>query len=278
MYVVFVEEHASTPAIPTANTGANPEYRFLFMYLKPTASTEQRNAIGIGSAIRSRFIVMRESTRPGAYDRGLSTEERAAEQRDRIIAAAASLYSEKGYYDTGIADIVAQAHVSKRTVYAHFRDLGELRFAVYERAVSRTFVELTEIAQDKTAPDRLKAGLTLMFDMIKTSPKLGRVVVAEFRLPEPRNIALRRQIISLFVGILMEGTKEDHLDGRVPHPPDELTMFALVGAIEGLALKFLDEEDQQNSQTRKPEAMDIDRAVPVLLHVFRSVYPWRPPA
>jgi AcrR family transcriptional regulator len=201
-----------------------------------------------------------------SYDRSMSADERGAEQRARIIRAATELYGERGYHETRVDDVVARARVSRRTLYAHFRDLVELRFAVYEGAMSRTLLQLGILAQDESQPDRLASVLTAMFEFIASEPNLSRAVASEFRSTEPRNLALRNQVLAFFVGILMEGTLADHRDGRVPHPPEELTVYALVGAIEGLVYRFLDRGDVE----------DASKAVPVALHVYRSVYPWRP--
>ncbi len=200
------------------------------------------------------------------YDRDLSAAERAAEQRERIVVAAAELYGERGYYDTRVEDVVDRARVSRRTIYVHFKDLEELRFVVFERAVGATLVSLGELAQDRTAPDRLRSVLTRMFEHVANNRHLARVVAYELRLPAPRNIALRKQVLALFAGILMEGTAEDHADGRVPTAPDLLTIYGLLGSFEGLANHLLDGEGP----------VDVERAVVTALHVYRSVYPWRP--
>lgn len=197
-----------------------------------------------------------------------SPDERGREQRERIIAAATASYVEKGYYETGIADVIDRARMSRRTLYSHFRDLNEVRFAVYETAVSKTFVKLAEVAQDPTPSDRLQTVLRFLFDTIVEQPHLARVVATEFRLPEQRNIEVRKQVLALFVGILFEGTAADAAEGRVPHPPDELMLFAFVGAVEGMAFKMIDDV----------ASITPERAVSVLLHMYRSVYPWRPRA
>lgn len=211
---------------------------------------------------------MTDDTRPrrGTYDRSLSADERAAEQRDRIIDAATMLYGEKGYYETRLEDIVSRAQVSRRTVYAHFRDLEELRFAVYERAMSRTLLNVGQLAQDTTPADRLATVLTAMFKSIADNPQLSRAVVYEFRLPEPRNVALRSSVIAFFVSVLMEGIREDIKVGQCAVEPDELSLHALVCAFEGLAFRYID----------GPDPASALEAVPVALRVFRSVYPFHP--
>src|SRR4051812_19269652 len=69
-------------------------------------------------------------------------DERNEEQRQRILDAATQLYGERGYYSTRVEDIAARARTSRRTVYAHYKNLEELRFAIYERAVARTLVDV----------------------------------------------------------------------------------------------------------------------------------------
>ena len=44
------------------------------------------------------------------------------ETLDRICIAAEELFSEKGYYDTGITDIVTRAGIAQGTFYIYFND------------------------------------------------------------------------------------------------------------------------------------------------------------
>ncbi len=187
------------------------------------------------------------------------------EARDRILDAATELYGEKGYQATRVEDIVARARVSKRTVYELFRDLGSLRFAVYERAMQVTLMELARIANDDSEEDRLKAALTSMYRRIAQAPHLSRVVSYEFRLPEPKNIELRNQVVALFKSILFEGTMADHRAGICPVEPDELTIIGMLAAFEGLANHFLD-----------GNPADAEKATDVALRMYRSVYPFEP--
>ena len=48
--------------------------------------------------------------------------------RDRLERAALELYSERGYDQTTIADIAAEADVTQRTFFRHFTDKREVLF------------------------------------------------------------------------------------------------------------------------------------------------------
>jgi AcrR family transcriptional regulator len=206
---------------------------------------------------------------PLSYDRKLSSAERAEEQKARILDATTELYAARGYAATRIEDIAASARVSRRTLYTHFRDLNELRFAVYERAVQATLMAIAQIASDPDEADPLTAALTYGFKGIDETPGLARVVLYEFRLPDPRNMALRAQILSFFAQLVVAGTRADYEKGRTPHLADELTVTGLLGMIETLVAYKLDDT------SGIPATED---ALPTALRIYRSVYPFTPKA
>ena len=74
----------------------------------------------------------------GQHD--LSPEYVARHQRLRILDATTYVLAERGYGATTIGDIVARAHVSRRTFYAHFE--------TKEHCVLATFGAATECIAD----------------------------------------------------------------------------------------------------------------------------------
>ncbi len=199
-----------------------------------------------------------------SYDRSMTPEQRAEEQKSRILEAAAAVYSEKGYYETLVEDIASRATVSRRTIYTHFTDLNDVRFAVYERAIQETLVRLATLAMDSSPSDQLETVLTALFAGIEKNPNFMRVVAYELRRPERRNIELRERIFSFFVNVMYEATLVDFQAGIVPTPPDERVIRFMIGGIESTALRYV----QLRDEAKAPEA------VPMLLAFVRSVYPF----
>ena len=56
--------------------------------------------------------------------------------RERIIRAGMQLFSVKGYYHTGIGDILGATGLTKGGLYGHFRSKQDLWYAVYDEAVA----------------------------------------------------------------------------------------------------------------------------------------------
>lgn len=62
----------------------------------------------------------------------VSTASDRGDKRPRLVKAAASVFAEKGFVSTRVADIAERAGVGKGTVYEYFKSKEDLLFAVFE--------------------------------------------------------------------------------------------------------------------------------------------------
>src|SRR3954462_14650083 len=77
----------------------------------------------------------------------LSRAEQQKQTRQRIVEAAAQLFEDRGFHATSVDQVAAAAGYTKGAVYSNFASKEDLFFAVYERRVDRTVVEMeSEIA------------------------------------------------------------------------------------------------------------------------------------
>ena len=60
----------------------------------------------------------------------------AAHKRRRMIDAMAELCAEQGYEATKIADVVARAHVARKTLYDNFSGKEELFLAAFDATLA----------------------------------------------------------------------------------------------------------------------------------------------
>lgn len=111
---------------------------------------------------------------------------RRPDRKEQILAAAVTLFHDRGYHDTGIDDIGEAAGVTGPAVYRHFRSKEDiLQTILYERgaatlAATRQAVE--DSATTREALERLARGYT---DIIIEDPPLAAVAMYERRTLEP---------------------------------------------------------------------------------------------
>jgi len=80
----------------------------------------------------------------------MAAAERGDLTRDRIITAAATLFSKQGFTNTSLTEILSAADITKGGFYFHFRSKEELGLAVID-TIARTWVEkvLAEAVREK---------------------------------------------------------------------------------------------------------------------------------
>lgn len=64
----------------------------------------------------------------------------------RLLAAAASLFAERGYEGTSVQEVVQRAGVTKGAMYYHFESKDDLLFEIYHRVLAMQTERLEQIA------------------------------------------------------------------------------------------------------------------------------------
>lgn len=108
--------------------------------------------------------------------KGRPTDAERAQRREDILDAAVRLFLAGGFEQVTLDDVVAEAHVTKRTIYAYFGDRTEIFLAAVERLRDRT---LTPPAPDEGLVDlAARIVFTLHSD---DAVGLHRLMIAEAR-------------------------------------------------------------------------------------------------
>lgn len=108
------------------------------------------------------------------------------------LRAALRLFSERGFFNTSVQDIVGAAEVSVGFVYHHFTDKEGVARALYQHLLARMNVLIDEIeAAHPTAEARCRAVIKMLFDLTEAEPDVMAFVIharhREF-LPEEKAI------------------------------------------------------------------------------------------
>ncbi|MER7277086.1 TetR/AcrR family transcriptional regulator [Dactylosporangium sp. NPDC000244] len=135
---------------------------------------------------------------------GQSREERAADRRERLVAAAVQLFAGRDYDDVTVADVCTLAKVSKRYFYDHFADRDALVLTLH-REVNGWL--LTEVAA--AAPHRadglyaaLRPMLAALVRLLAEHPERARIVYINAPRMELRRRGVLREEAELFGRVL----------------------------------------------------------------------------
>lgn len=164
----------------------------------------------------------------------------AAVRRD-LIGALAGCVAEKGYAATTIADIVAMAHVSKRTFYEHFAGKEECLLALYEHACDGLMKVIRGSGTvDQLWPQRLSVGVAAFLSALDAMPEFSRTLLVEMQGAGERAFRMRQDTLRGFAQTIV-----DLVEAGRPANPDLGRMampqaLALVGGINELLLQAID--------------------------------------
>jgi AcrR family transcriptional regulator len=178
---------------------------------------------------------------PAALPRGphkLSREEVQERQRQRLLYATTMVAARRGYAKTAVADIIAEAGVSRATFYELFSSREECFQAAYRQIAELVAAlmsnELEQVREDEREPlGRLDRVLGVYLRLLHDNPELARIFLVEVYVAGPDLIEQRRASLERFVDIVAETHRGE--TGLLGTEPDQrFAAQALVGAVSSL--------------------------------------------
>jgi AcrR family transcriptional regulator len=161
------------------------------------------------------------------------------EQKQRILAAATTLFAHRGFSDTKMTDIAAAAEVSYGLAYHYFANKEEIFTRLVEWALSGALDMVQRAMEQAGTPwDRIHWLTSQMLTGLQGQPEIDMVVIHALTNdtvpPEIRELALQlsNMIQDLLKRLIIEGQAAGQV---VSGDPDRLaTLFG--SCIQGLAL------------------------------------------
>ena len=179
--------------------------------------------------------------------------------RERILDAAMELFSAKGFHDTKLDEIVAQASASKGSIYFHFPNKERLFIALVDQ-----FADLIEgrakeaIAGEADSIRRVQAALEAVlatFSKYRRPAKLLLVQAVGLGAVFERK---RIEVNDRFVLLIKTYLDDAVADGSIPPVNTQIVSHAWMGAIYNIVIQWV--------YTGEPTKDDIMEALlPLLL-------------
>jgi len=161
----------------------------------------------------------------------------AADVRASLELALANAVAEKGYAATTIADVVANARVSKRTFYEHFADKEACLMALYGDACARIMAVLRSAGSvEQPWPDRIRALTDAYLGSLDAMLPVNRAVVVEMQAAGVRAYRMRQRVQREFAQTLVDVVAGARRTNPKIAPLTAQMALALVGGINELML------------------------------------------
>ncbi len=197
------------------------------------AATTIADVVGVGLGIIDR------APKRGRYDRSVSARERESATRKRLLQAAVKVFTQKGYAETSVADIIVEAGTSRQTYYDHFQNKEAALLALQESSVRFMIPFIREaMNREQTAEAKVDSGITALLKLVEQAGPLAEISLREIA-HTPAVLAYRETATQKFCELLSVTADAAFKQGLTERPTDPATIRALVGGIEAVALDYL---------------------------------------
>ncbi|MEN3219880.1 TetR/AcrR family transcriptional regulator [Mycolicibacterium porcinum] len=169
-------------------------------------------------------------------------EQRSEATRSALVAAARSLFVERGYAAVSTGDIARVAAVTRNALYYHFPTKEAVFRAVYENVEGELAARVlpAALAHD-TSRAQLEAGIEEFLDGC-LEPAVARISVLQ--APAALGFEQMREIDNLnYLGTLRDGIRRAVETGELPDLPVDSLASMLIGALDEAALLIATADD-----------------------------------
>lgn len=176
----------------------------------------------------------------------LTRAESRVRTRERVIAAAAEVFTQKGFHGASLEEIAEVAGYSRGAVYSNFDDKTEVFLAVRDERTLRRRQQVGELLGAATTPAEFFAALRQL-NRLQSRDDVQKWYMLDVELwlyamrnPEVRPLLAERESVNRAALAKAVGALYASLDVQPPVPVDELAI--ILNAIDrGLAFQeFLD--------------------------------------
>src|SRR5947209_952346 len=187
--------------------------------------------------------------------------EQSEATRSALVAAARTLFAERGYAAVGTEEIVRAAGVTRGALYHQFADKRDLFRAVFEQVDAEVVQRIAERALSRDDPlDALRTGVVEWLDAC-AEPELQRIVLldapAVLGFEEWRSVGERSGL-----GVIVAGLERAMDAGAIARQPLRALAHVVIGSLDEAALYVARAEDK--AAARSEMAQVLDRMVEAL--------------
>ena len=185
-----------------------------------------------------------------------------SDTRYRILNAAINIFSQKGYHNTRVDEIVEAAETSKGGVYFHFPSKQDIFLGLIDEFADLLEGRIREaIDQEASGIRRVDAALSACLETFSEYQKLAKIFLVQAIGLGAVFEEKQQEIHDRFVEIVKKHLDEAILEKDIAPQDTEIAAYAWMGALNEVVIRWI--------HTGEP---DLERALPALrVFLLRSV-------
>lgn len=141
---------------------------------------------------------------------------RAQRTRAAILAAAESIFAEKGFAAARLEDVAAQVEIRRASLVYYFRDKRALYRAVLQDLLGELLVRYQAVLDGPgTMPEKLERITVVWLKYLAERPALSRIVLREAAESSPMSAVLAdgiRPLVKAILDVVVEGQRRKQFD------------------------------------------------------------------
>jgi AcrR family transcriptional regulator len=190
---------------------------------------------------------------PGGHH-GLSPEQVAESQRERLLVGVANAVARDGYKGATITEIVKEASVSSRAFYENFESKEECFLAAFDAVVGHLQNLVAEAVEDEEDwPRQVVAALRAVLAFVVAEPNLARLCLVEPVTATPAIATHFRETVVSVIPYLRLGRAERPNGGALPDSTED----SLLGGLIALVSRSIVIDDPDSLSGLLPELIEF---------------------
>ena len=177
----------------------------------------------------------------------LTREQSRANTRERLLAAARSVFARRGFHGASVEEIASEAGYSTGALYSNFEGKEDLFVALMEREIDEHAQEITAAVRAQASiSDRAAGGARQWMTMIEREPE-ALLLFMEFWAYGVRDARVRPKVAARFAqmrevltGLIADGVRDFDLELTIPA---EQLAVAIDALADGIARQKLADPD-----------------------------------
>jgi len=183
-------------------------------------------------------------------------------KREKIIDAAAKLFSHKSYHEVMMEDVANLISVAKGTVYNYFASKEELYFSIMQMRMEKLISSLKEkIESEESSLDSLRSFTTHLYMFMMKYQNFFLIYQKEYlsndNILSADLIALEKQLANIITGIVVQGKA----DGVFRNVDEEFAVSLIIGSIYGAVQRGI-----ENKIGDENKIIERDKVFEFVLH------------